>query len=492
MLLSLLLEPEGLTIGTVTSCSLICCIVSFPRSRFSSSSDKSKDDDSDILGTLFTKELRDDNLIRMAVEVDFGSATETFVLHMPNTDLATKVPNLQIQAAPTVNPNSRYGLELYSAWVSEFDFICSKIISTNYNTSQQQITDYFSQRSTGIPTAIVIGGYNGSDHNQFYDSFTSNHPNSVVIKSASSVKDLISQIVISLCGKQPHYCDHDISRLSAISGRILVIVPQFEMVGHGILSKCVQMFGASGLAFGLVFGVATTGDVLHQQLTKASCCLLETKTFKLVDSKTIIDQIITHTLLITSVPFQKADCNIDHESNQDSVMGKLKLGRTVFRTIMTKFLSYDHSVQNFCSGIKYAIMSMLYENPLACFLDPYLILENVNSQTFEMVRLLPSFQTFIESTLKNNVEDEKRNAIAVLEQDSCLFELVKNQLQQLYVQDLLSAAVFNAVLKLQELFSNQSCKKPVYYIYNLVLSGNIGDSDYVQNSILLLRFQFLI
>ena len=400
--------------------------------------------------------------------VDFGSVTETFTLHMPKVDdfeMATDESS-KLQG----NQENVDGLDFYHEWAAEFEARCESIISQNNLESAHQIKEFLSSElQIGIPTAIVIGGYNGSDHEQFYENFKGE--NIVVVKVASSIKDFMAQVVTKLVGKSA-FCDYDVSRLNNVQGRMVVVIPQFELIDAQILQKAIAVFRTSNLDFGLVFGVATTVDALHQHLSKNACCMLDTKTFKLVESKTIIDSIISN-------------CLVEYG---DGALSKVRLGWRPFRVVLSRFLNFDHSVLNFCDGIKYAIMSMCFSNPLVKLLDPTTEFDDISSETFEMVRMLPSFQNYIETAIKGKDDPEKTEAVNLLEDDESLFDWIGLKLDEMYKREKLYSRAFGIVLKLQELFSSQNCKKPIYYLYDIGLKEDLGDSDYIQTSLLLLRY----
>ena len=380
--------------------------------------------------------------------VDYGSVTETFTLHLPtggseNDDL--------------IMPDRC--TKMYERWKQDFQSLTNTLITSNNTSSILQIQQFLESETDlqGIKTAVVVGGYNGSDHQEFYEKFDS--PTTIIIKTANNTKDFLSQIITKLYGKDSNNCDFDVSRINK-SCQVCIVIPQFEQIDLQILERVVKILesGRSNLTF--VFGVTTSQTLI--QLSKQTSSLLNTKIFKLVESKIIIDEIVLFLL--------KSD---------------LKLGWSCFRQILTRFLNYDYSILNFLGGVRYSMMAKT-SDPICKFLAHDLRFEDICGLDLERVRLLGSFRNYVEE-LGNGDQEDRNRGLELVTNDLALFNWSKQQMQILATQNKVYEQGFLIVLKLQSLFT-KTLRKPMYYIYDIMLKGNLGESDYIQTCILLLRF----
>ncbi|KAM0332455.1 hypothetical protein ACHAQA_002736 [Verticillium albo-atrum] len=238
------------------------------------------------------------------------------------------------------------------------------------------------------------------------------------------------------------YLNYDLEGLSAFvkaqsCEHVFVAFQDSEGFDSSLLSDLIVLFKSwlSDIPFTLLFGVATSVELLQARLLKSTCQLLYGAQFDVVQTTTILEQIF-----------------------KPSVAGAdvlLRLGSSLLQILIDRQHDQVASIQSFLSSLKYAYMCHFYANPLSIFAveDDALTDELVQPEHLEAFRSLPSFRQDVEKAVEKGELDVAK---AALENDAFLrsriSEIPKNR-RHWTGQLLHSLALLKATGAAQESFS---------------------------------------
>ncbi|KAI8193983.1 Origin recognition complex subunit 3 [Colletotrichum sp. SAR 10_65] len=157
------------------------------------------------------------------------------------------------------------------------------------------------------------------------------------------------------------------------------------------------------IPFTLLFGVATSVELLQARLLKSACQHLYGAQFDVVQTVTILEQIFTPTIAATDAA--------------------LTLGSNLLHSLVDRQQDQVASIQTFVASIKYAYMCHFYANPLSVFSleDDEMNSELVQGDHLEAFRSLPSFRREVENAVEAK---DLRLARSLLEDDDLLRERI--------------------------------------------------------------------
>jgi hypothetical protein len=342
-----------------------------------------------------------------------------------------------------------------------------------------------------IPTAIVVGGHSGSDRSIFYNQLLKTIPQPVCILDSAidTLKECIRRINDEFVGKS-NDCEFDIQKLvswyqsTGSNDRLVICIPDFEGFSSAVLQSLIRICHVrrQELPISLVLGVATNRDVVHQSISKASFSCLNTRLFKLTHTRVCLGQIVTEYFL-------------NHHG--------MKLGYMPFRALMDRFLERDLSIQSFVRGIQYALMAHYFGNPLSVFLHPKMATTPFEDLHLDHLLVLPSFQSHIElmhdravRALKKQKrsgtewEESKQDIQEVhelLRDMDTLEEFARQQVSKLRQYNQRFSIALGLLHKIPSLFKSNEVKKSIFYLYEVGLSEEIMDNEYVRMWLTLFR-----
>lgn len=183
---------------------------------------------------------------------------------------------------------------------------------------------------TLINCAIVIGGsrsligFSGTDQDLFYTQLKesvnqvdlnpiTNIPQNLNVRLAflsdsdgSNIKECIKSINSQLTTKSSEYLDYDIEALvseySNHGFKIAIVIQSFETFDPKVLQRLLEIFRLrKELDACFVLGISTNLDCLHNNLSKCSIELLNTKVFSLTKSKDLINMIVKKVVLMVII-----------------------------------------------------------------------------------------------------------------------------------------------------------------------------------------------
>ncbi|KDN66983.1 putative origin recognition complex subunit [Colletotrichum sublineola] len=283
-----------------------------------------------------------------------------------------------------------------------------------------------------IPSAFVITGPNISSQDLLFEQLSetleeSTRSKFVRLKSseATNLKAALKKIIedatsrgslddedveISLGQDGRKYLNYDLEGLYAFSkaqqcDHIFVAFQDSEGFDSSLLSDLITLFDSwrPRIPFALLFGVATTVELLQARLLKSACQHLYGAQFDVVQTGVILEQI-----------FKAAIAGAD---------AALTLGQTLLQSLVIRQQDQVASIQSFVASIKYAYMCHFYANPLSLFSmeDDEMNSELVQDEHLEALRSLPSFRYEVESAVEGR---DLRLARSLLEDDNLLREKI--------------------------------------------------------------------
>ncbi|KAF8544307.1 origin recognition complex subunit 3 N-terminus-domain-containing protein [Trichophaea hybrida] len=267
-----------------------------------------------------------------------------------------------------------------------------------------------------IPTALVLTGPNIASHAPLFVQFKSrirdlDRVGPVVVltsKDALNLKGVLKKLIkdateqeegmsnedeeLILGRKGAKLLSYDLQILQNWCGlhpgqKVVVAIQDTEAFDSTILADLISLFNAylDRIPFVLLLGIATSLDIFHEKLPKATIRMMQGDKFDVERAEECLAQVFNNAVL--------GDKSI------------LRLGSSVCDLLMERQRNHTQSIQTFIAALKYAYMSHFYANPLSIilgFLDDAEGLSTVLSdEHIEAIRTLPSFQRYIESKLKD-------------------------------------------------------------------------------------------
>ncbi|KAK3821049.1 MAG: origin recognition complex subunit 3 N-terminus-domain-containing protein [Benniella sp.] len=243
---------------------------------------------------------------------------------------------------------------------------------------------------------------------------------------------------------------------------LVVIIQDFESFDQETLQDFIMICHSyqERIPFVFLMGLATSIDALHQGLPKSVLSLLQTKKFQMQQSSECLTAIVEDLFV---------------HANVGLMVGPLPL-----KQLIDQFMHYNFSVGGFVANLKYIVMHHFYANPLSILCDRSLnvesrALELLSKGHFDHIRMLPSFQRYIETTL----ESDPQLAEMLLLDNEFLMLQIPELIQELqdYHQDF--AMIFDFLWFIQSKFSVSVLRKSKRALYFMALEGTLTSSSNV-------------
>ncbi|KAF4824055.1 Origin recognition complex subunit 3 [Colletotrichum tropicale] len=281
-----------------------------------------------------------------------------------------------------------------------------------------------------IPAAFVITGPNIASQDLLFEQLSetlqeTTRSKFVRLKSseASNIKAALKKIIedatsrgslddedAELAFEGRKYLNYDLEGLYVFSktqqcDHVFVAFQDSEGFDSALLSDLITLFNSwrPKIPFTLLFGVATSVELLQARLLKSACQHLYGAQFDVVQTGTILEQIFKPTIAATDAA--------------------LTLGPNLLHSLVDRQQDQVASIQTFVASIKYAYMCHFYANPLSVFSleDDEMNSELVQGDHLEAFRSLPSFRREVENAVEAK---DLRLARSLLEDDDLLRERI--------------------------------------------------------------------
>ncbi|KAH9242953.1 hypothetical protein K456DRAFT_1767418 [Colletotrichum gloeosporioides 23] len=319
-----------------------------------------------------------------------------------------------------------------SSW-SRLESKLQKILRDVNLATLEQVTAFIQEQTdtpSKIPTAFVITGPNIASQDLLFEQLSetlqeTTRSKFVRLKSseASNIKAALKKIVedatsrgsldyedAELAFEGRKYLNYDLEGLYVFSktqqcDHIFVAFQDSEGFDSALLSDLITLFNSwrPKIPFTLLFGVATSVELLQARLLKSACQHLYGAQFDVVQTGTILEQIFKPTIAATDAA--------------------LTLGPNLLHSLVDRQQDQVASIQTFVASIKYAYMCHFYANPLSVFSleDDEMNSELVQGDHLEAFRSLPSFRREVENAVEAK---DLRLARSLLENDELLWERI--------------------------------------------------------------------
>ena len=264
-----------------------------------------------------------------------------------------------------------------------------------------------------IPTALVLTGPNIASHAPLFAQIAArvcaaDAAGPVVVlasKDAANLKGALKKVIKDATEADDGFDDDEPADDEAIAGRrgsrllnydlrilqnwcalnphkkVVVAVQDTEAFDAAILADLVQLFRSylDRIPFVLLMGVATSLEIFHEKLPKATIRMMQGEKFDVERAEECLAQVFN-----------------------DAVLGEesaLRLGPAVCDLLMERQKNHTQSIQTFIAALKYAYMSHFYANPLSIILsmasgksDGEGLVDILDSGHVQAIRNLPSFR----------------------------------------------------------------------------------------------------
>ncbi|KAL7922652.1 origin recognition complex subunit 3 N-terminus domain-containing protein [Trichoderma austrokoningii] len=295
------------------------------------------------------------------------------------------------------------------------------------------VTEAKSECGDKIPSAFIITGPNIASQDllfeQLSDSLQKSSPSKFIrlrSSEATNLKNALKKIIQDATsktlvvdgeedlqlgqGSSRRYLPYDLEALHEFLGHqphenIFVAFQDSEGFDSGLLSDIITLLSSwqAQIPFTLLFGIATSIDLLESRLLKSACRLIYGAQFDCVQTDTILENVFKGAVISSNVP--------------------LRLGPQVLRSMLDRQRDHMAGIQAFISSLKYVYMCHFYANALSVLLaleieggDEILL----QAEHIEALRHLPSFRNEVETAVGLATVDSLEHARSLLEDDEYL------------------------------------------------------------------------
>ncbi|RDA83590.1 hypothetical protein CP532_4766 [Ophiocordyceps camponoti-leonardi (nom. inval.)] len=201
------------------------------------------------------------------------------------------------------------------------------------------------------------------------------------------------------------YLDYDLEALEASLEHetckdVFVAFQDSEGFDSGLLSDLITLFHSwrPRIPFTLLFGIATSVELLQARLLKSACRLVYGAQFDCVQTETILETVFRGAVAATDV--------------------SLRLGGPLLRSMLERQHTQMAGIQAFISSLKYAYMCHFYANALSV-LDSSDV-GTLQAEHIEALRNLESFRHEVERAVEVGSDESMAHARSLLEDDAYL------------------------------------------------------------------------
>ncbi|KAM0483516.1 hypothetical protein ACHAPX_002007 [Trichoderma viride] len=294
------------------------------------------------------------------------------------------------------------------------------------------VTEAKSECGDNIPSAFIITGPNIASQDllfaQLSDSLQKSSPSKVIrlrSSEATNLKNALKKIIQDATsktlvvdgeedlqlrqGSSRRYLPYDLEALHEFLGHqpqdnIFVAFQDSEGFDSGLLSDIITLLSSwrPQIPFTLLFGIATSIDLLESRLLKSACRLIYGAQFDCVQTDTILENVFKGAVISNDVP--------------------LRLGPQILRSMLDRQRDHMAGIQAFISSLKYVYMCHFYANALSVLLAPEIEggEEILQAEHIEALRHLPSFRDEVEKAVGIATVDSLQHARSLLEDDEYL------------------------------------------------------------------------
>ncbi|KAM5373823.1 hypothetical protein ACJZ2D_006785 [Fusarium nematophilum] len=205
------------------------------------------------------------------------------------------------------------------------------------------------------------------------------------------------------------YLDYDLEALHASikpqrCEHIFVAFQDSEGFDSSLLSDLIILFNSwrPRIPFTLLFGIATSVELLQARLLKSACQLIYGAQFDIIQTSAILETVFKAAVAAADVP--------------------IMLGTSLLRSMLDRQHDQVSGIQTFTESLKYAYMCHFYANPLSVLPAT----SSVQGEHVEAFRHVSSFREHVEHAVGSGNIENIEYAKEMLENDSFLAHEVNN------------------------------------------------------------------
>ncbi|KAL6878664.1 origin recognition complex subunit 3 N-terminus domain-containing protein [Trichoderma novae-zelandiae] len=283
-----------------------------------------------------------------------------------------------------------------------------------------------------IPAAFIITGPNIASQDLLFEQLSDSLQRASTSKfirlrssEATNLKNALKKIIQDATSKSlvvegeedlqlaqgsgRRYLPYDLEALRVFlehqpQDNIFVAFQDSEGFDSGLLSDIITLLSSwrPQIPFTLLFGIATSIDLLESRLLKAACRLIYGAQFDCVQTETILERVFMGAVVSSDIP--------------------LRLGPQILRGMLDRQRDQMAGIQAFISSLKYIYMCHFYANALSVLMAPETGEEEgiLQAEHVEALRHLPSFRHEVETAVERATADGLQHARSLLEDDDYL------------------------------------------------------------------------
>ncbi|EGR47629.1 uncharacterized protein TRIREDRAFT_4366 [Trichoderma reesei QM6a] len=294
------------------------------------------------------------------------------------------------------------------------------------------VRDAKSECGDKIPSAFIITGPNIASQDLLFEQLSDSLQRASTSKfirlrssEATNLKNALKKIIQDATSRSLVVDGEEDLQLAQASGRrylpydlealrvflehqpqenIFVAFQDSEGFDSGLLSDMITLLSSwrPQIPFTLLFGIATSIDLLESRLLKSACRLIHGAQFDCVQTETILESVFMGAVVASDIP--------------------LRLGPHILRGMLDRQRDQMAGIQAFISSLKYVYMCHFYANALSVLMAPETAEEEgiLQDGHLEALRHLPSFRHEVETAVERATADSLRHARSLLEDDEYL------------------------------------------------------------------------
>ncbi|RBR08560.1 hypothetical protein FVER53590_01340 [Fusarium verticillioides] len=302
------------------------------------------------------------------------------------------------------------------------------------NEVSEFVKDAVTESGDRIPSAFIITGPNIASQDLLFQQLSETLEQTTSSKfvglrssEASTLKATLKKIIRDVTAKAStdedddlevsdgregrRYLDYDLEALYAFIRpqnveHVFVAFQDSEGFDSSLLSDLIILFNSwrPRIPFTLLFGIATSVELLQARLLKTSCQQIYGAQIDVIQTSAILETVFKTAVATSDAP--------------------VVLGASLIRSLLDRQHDQVSGIQTFTMSLKYAYMCHFYANPLS-------VLEHTASlqaEHIEAIRHTDSFRENVEQAVESGILDNVQYAKDLLENDEFLVSRVQNSL----------------------------------------------------------------
>ncbi|KAF4961125.1 hypothetical protein FSARC_10247 [Fusarium sarcochroum] len=325
------------------------------------------------------------------------------------------------------------------------------ILKTSNLETLHEVSDFIKDAETDcgdrIPSAFIITGPNIASQDLLFQQLSETLQETTSSKfvglrstEASTLKATLKKIIRDVTARVSddedddlqvgdgregrRYLDYDLEALHAFikpqnCDHVFVAFQDSEGFDSSLLSDLIILFDSwrPRIPFTLLFGIATSVELLQARLLKAACQQIYGAQFDVIQTSVILETVFKAAVAAADAP--------------------VRLGASLLRSMLDRQHDQVSGIQTFTMSLKYAHMCHFYANPLSVLGHTPLL----QPEHTEAIRHVDSFRENVERTVESGDLDNVQYAKFLLENDEFLGSQVQNSVgrRQESIDDFLRA-----------------------------------------------------